>query len=193
MAHSHQSDQPSAWVQRFAALVPNGEVLDLACGYGRHARLFASAGHSVLAVDRDADALAACAGECITTQQADLENGSPWPFAAGRFSGIVITNYLHRPLFPHIFDSLGDGGILLIETFALGNGQFGKPSNPDFLLQPGELLALASAYTASPLRVLAFEDGYVSQPRPAMIQRICLVKAASPVGERLYAVDERNY
>jgi SAM-dependent methyltransferase len=189
VAHPHQSDQPSAWVRRFAALVPFGEVLDLACGYGRHARLFAAAGHSVLAVDRDADALTACAGDHICTMQADLENGAPWPFPPKRFSGIVITNYLHRPLFPHIFDSLADGGVLLLETFAVGNGQFGKPSNPDFLLQPGELLALAASCTNASCRVIAFEDGYVNQPKPAMVQRICLVKSRDPVGERLFALN----
>ncbi len=189
MAHPHQSDQPSAWVERFAALVPVGEVLDLACGYGRHARLFAAAGHTVLAVDRDADALAACAGNHIATLQADLENDSPWPFATERFSGVVVTNYLHHPLFPYIFDSLADGGVLLIETFAVGNGQFGKPSNPDFLLQPGELLALASSYTKASLRVIAFEDGYVNHPKPAMVQRICLMRSSDPAGERLFALN----
>jgi SAM-dependent methyltransferase len=173
----HRSDQPSSWVQRFAPLVPDGEVLDLACGYGRHSRMFAAAGHLVLAVDRDLDALAAVTGEGITTRQVDLENGNPWPFEKNRFSGIVITNYLHRPLFPHIFDSLAEGGILIVETFAAGNGQFGKPSNPDFLLAPGELLGLTHAYPAAKLRVIAYEDGYVDQPKPAMIQRICLAKS----------------
>jgi SAM-dependent methyltransferase len=173
----HRSDLPSDWVRRFAALVPAGEVLDLACGYGRHARLFAAAGHPVLAVDRDADALASIVVEGVATLQADLEDGSPWPFEAKRFSGIVITNYLHRPLFPFIFDSLADDGILLVETFAAGNEQFGKPSNPDFLLAPGELLALTFAYTGAKLRVIAYEDGYVELPKPAMIQRVCLSKS----------------
>jgi SAM-dependent methyltransferase len=177
MTSAHRSDQPSSWVQRFAALVPDGEVLDLACGYGRHARLFAAAGHPVLAVDRDLDALAVVAGEGITTLQADLENGIPWPFGKNRFSGIVITNYLHRPLFPHIFESLAEGCILLVETFAIGNGQFGKPSNPDFLLKAGELLTLVHAYSDAKLRVIAYEDGYVEHPKPAMIQRICLAKS----------------
>lgn len=176
-------------MQRFAALVPAGEVLDLACGYGRHTRLFAATDHPVLAVDRDADALTACSGDHITTLQADLENGAPWPFASGRFSGIVITNYLHRPLFPFIFDSLADGGVLIVETFAVGNGQFGKPSNPDFLLQSGELLALASGYIKASLRVIAFEDGYVNLPKPAMVQRICLVKSSDPAKEGLFALN----
>lgn len=189
MAHTHQSGEASGWVKRFASSVPEGEVLDLASGYGRHARLFAALGHPVLAVDRDSDALAACAGEGISTIQTDLENGTPWPFASDRFAGVVIANYLHRPLFPHIFDSLADQGVLLVETFAVGNGQFGKPSNPDFLLASGELLALASAYTQTtqvPLRVIACEDGYVDQPKPAMIQRICLVKGDISASSRLF-------
>ena len=174
---AHRSDQPSDWVRRFAALVPPGEVLDLACGHGRPARVFAATGRRVLAVDRDADALASIVVEGVTTLQSDLEDGSPWPFEAKRFSGIVITNYLHRPLFPLIFDSLADDGILLVETFAVGNEQFGKPSNPDFLLAPGELLALACAYAGAKLRVIAYEDGYVELPKPAMIQRVCLAKS----------------
>jgi SAM-dependent methyltransferase len=177
MSFFHRNDQSSAWVKRFAPLVPIGEVLDLACGYGRHARLFAAAGHRVLAVDRDSNALATIVAPGITTLQADLENGNPWPFEKSRFSGIVITNYLHRPLFPFIFDSLADDGVLIVETFAAGNGQFGKPSSPNFLLEPGELLALANGYQAANLRIIAFEDGYVEQPLPAMIQRVCLTKA----------------
>ena len=173
---AHGTEPASPWVRRFAALVPAGEVLDLACGHGRHAKLFAAAGHAVLAVDRDGAALATLNLPGIATQQADLEGGNPWPFDAGRFAGIVVTNYLHRPLFPHIVDSLAPGGVLLIETFAQGNGQFGKPSNPDFLLAPGELLAVAQN-----LRVLAFEDGYVDSPRPALVQRLCAIKP--PVGE----------
>ncbi|HEY8605514.1 MAG TPA: class I SAM-dependent methyltransferase [Noviherbaspirillum sp.] len=168
-------DQPSAWVRRFAGLVPAGEVLDLACGGGRHARLFAAAGHPVLAVDRDPVALARAAGPGITTIQADLEEaGATWPFAIGRFAGIVVTNYLHRPLFPQLFRSLAPAGILIYETFAAGNEQFGKPSRPDFLLRRGELLDAAAS---AGLTVIAYEDGCVDHPRPAVVQRIC---AASP-------------
>lgn len=174
---SHQIDQASPWVARFAALVPEGEVLDLACGHGRHARLFASAGHPVLAVDRDAVALAGIRDERIATLQADLEDGTPWPFAHARFAGIVVTNYLHRPLFRGILDSLCAGGVLLMETFATGNGQFGKPSNPDFLLAPGELLDMARTAGDTPMHVVAYEDGYVALPKPALVQRICLVKS----------------
>jgi SAM-dependent methyltransferase len=173
---SHQIDRASPWIARFANLVPEGEVLDLACGHGRHARLFAAAGHPVLAVDRDSEALAGVQGERIATLQADLEDGSPWPFAAARFSGIVVTNYLHRPLFRGILDSLCAGGVLLMETFAVGNGQFGKPSNPDFLLAPGELLDMARTAGDRAMHVIAYEDGYVALPKPALVQRICLAK-----------------
>jgi len=186
MSCPHRSEKPSDWVRRFAALVPDGEVLDLACGFGRHSRLFAAAGHPVLAVDRDADALAAIFQEGVTTRQADLENGHPWPFEKNRFSGIVITNYLHRPLFPDIFSGLIDGGVLIVETFAVGNGEFGKPSNPDFLLAPGELLAIASAYAVANLHIIAFEDGYVAEPKPAMIQRICLAKSTFDAKSRCF-------
>ena len=161
----------SPWLRRFAALVPAGEVLDLACGSGRHARLFAGLGHPVLAVDRDAQGLAASAGPGIVTLQLDLEiDGAPWPFEAGRFAGIVVTNYLHRPLLANLCASLAPGGVLIIETFALGNEAFGKPSNPAFLLRPGELLEVAAA---AGLTVLAFEDGIVAEPKPARVQRLC--------------------
>ena len=185
MTNLHRSDQPSEWVRRFAALVPDGEVLDLACGYGRHSRLFAAAGHRVLAVDRDREALASIREEGVATMPIDLENGDPWSFEANRFSGIVITNYLHRPLFPGIFASLIDGGVLIVETFAAGNEQFGKPSNPDFLLATGELLALEGVASAK-LRIVAYEDGYVAQPKPAMIQRVCLAKVVFSGNSRCF-------
>jgi SAM-dependent methyltransferase len=168
---------PSAWVQRFAAQIPPGEVLDLACGSGRHARLFAALGHPVLAVDRNPEALAACADIGIATEQRDLESGASWPYAAGRFAGIVVTNYLYRPLFPALFDSLAPGGMLIYETFALGNERYGKPSSPEFLLRPGELLELARS-RAPALRIVAYEDGYVDLPKPALVQRICVLAGA---------------
>jgi SAM-dependent methyltransferase len=172
-------EQPSDWVARFAALIPEGEVLDLACGGGRHARLLVSLEHAVLAVDRDAAALERAAGQSITTLQIDLENGHPWPFEPGRFSGIVVVNYLHRPLMPFLVGSLAEGGVLIYETFALGNEQFGRPSNPDFLLSRGELLGFAAPASGASLEVVAFEDGYISTPRPAVVQRICAVKCGS--------------
>jgi SAM-dependent methyltransferase len=174
-------DAASSWVRRFAPLVPAGEVLDLACGSGRHARLLASRGHPVLALDRDPAALAATAGPGIETMQHDLEiDAAAWPFAPGRFAGIVVTNYLHRPLMAGLMKSLSPGGILIYETFAAGNEKFGKPSNPDFLLRPGELLEHARAASLS---VIAFEDGATAKPRPARVQRLC---AAGPA----YALSE---
>jgi len=172
-------DRASAWVTRFAPLIPDGEVLDLACGAGRHSRLLAQHGHAVLAVDRNAEALALAAGAGIQTMQVDLETDDPaknWPFPAARFAGIVVTNYLHRPLWGYMVASLAEHGVLIYETFALGNEQFGKPSNPDFLLAHGELLEVAREYG---LLVVAYEDGYVEQPKPAVVQRICLVKAGN--------------
>ncbi len=171
------SSQASDWVARFAPLIPHGEVLDLACGSGRHSRLLAAIGQQVMAVDRDADALRTLAQPGIITMQIDLESGAAdaWPFAPERFAGIVVTNYLHRPLFAAMLASLCTGGVLIYETFASGNEQFGKPSNPDFLLQTGELLDVVRS-GVPPLRVIAFEDGYVDMPKPAMLQRICAVK-----------------
>ncbi|HEY0064387.1 MAG TPA: class I SAM-dependent methyltransferase [Telluria sp.] len=161
----------SPWVARFAALVPAGEVLDLACGSGRHARHFAALGHPVLALDRDPAALHDAAGPGITTLACDVEDGvTPWPFAPGRFAGIVVTNYLHRPLLAQLAASLAPNGVLIYETFSVGNETFGKPSNPAFLLAQGELLGFAAG---SGLGVVAYEDGVVQQPKPAMVQRLC--------------------
>ena len=168
---------PSPWVLRFAALIPAGEVLDLACGSGRHVRVLAALGHPVLAVDRDPEALAACAGPGVSTDLQDLEGGAPWPYIGREFAGIVVTNYLHRPLFGVLFKALAPGGVLIYETFAAGNGLYGKPSRPDFLLQPGELLEQARLFGGD-LRIIAYEDGYVSEPRPAVVQRLCVVRAA---------------
>jgi SAM-dependent methyltransferase len=184
-------DAPSPWVARFSPLVPQGEVLDLACGGGRHARLLASLGHAVLAVDRDADALQRAAGPGIKVRQLDLEGGEelpcPWPFEEGVFAGIVVTNYLHRPLFAGILDSLAPGGVLIYETFALGNEVFGRPSSPRFLLRPGELLETVRAHGqnkgTAELRVIAFEEGYVDLPKPAMVQRICVLKTGAKLDD----------
>jgi SAM-dependent methyltransferase len=173
MQSCHEIGEPSAWVVRWAPLVPPaGEVLDLACGYGRHARLFAARGCRVLAVDRDREALVQLADvPGVTTEQADLE-GAPWPFPPGRFAAVVVTNYLHRPLLDALLASIGAGGVLVYETFMVGNERFGKPSNPDFLLRPGELLELVRGR----LGVVAFEQGRVEAPRPAVLQRICALR-----------------
>lgn len=163
----HADPPPSPWVERWAALVrPGGAVLDVAAGSGRHARLLARLGFEVEAADRDI-ALFADPPPGVTLTQADLESG-PWPYAARRFDAIIVTNYLHRPLLPRLVDSLEPGGLLVYETFARGNERFGKPSNPDFLLAPGELLEVVRGR----LRVLAYEDLVVDRPRPAAIQRI---------------------
>lgn len=175
--------QPSAWVARFAPLIAPGEVLDLACGSGRHSRLLAALGHPVCALDRDGDSLAALAASApagISTLRFDLENGAPWPFAPARFAGIVVTNYLHRPLFGAMLASLAPGGVLIYETFARGNERYGKPSNPDFLLHEGELLDLVRDPAMPGWRVIAFEDGYVASPKPAMVQRICAMAPGAP-------------
>jgi SAM-dependent methyltransferase len=166
---------PSAWVARFSHLIAaGGTVLDLACGQGRHARHLAGLGYRVEAVDRDETALAALAGVAgITTRCADLE-GAPWPYAAGMFDGIVVANYLHRPLLGALLEALRPGGVLLYETFALGNEKHGRPSNPEFLLRPDEL----RRWVDGRLTILAFEQGLVERPKPAVIQRICAVDRA---------------
>jgi SAM-dependent methyltransferase len=165
----------SPWVARFAPLAKAGEALDLACGSGRHTRLLAARGMQVLALDRNAELLGPLAGPKVATLVHDLEaEDAVWPFEPGRFALIVVTNYLHRPLFPHLAASLRPDGILVYETFAQGNQIYGKPSNPDFLLAPEELLGLARE---GGLQVLAFEDGHVDRPHPAQVQRLC---AAGP-------------
>jgi SAM-dependent methyltransferase len=175
--HGH-CDAPSAWVRRFADLLPAAaSVLDLACGHGRHARLLAGRGHAVEAVDRDAQALTELAGlNGVTVRRADLETGT-WPYAGRHFDGIVVCNYLHRPLFAHLIDALAEGGVLIYETFMRGNERFGRPSNPAFLLEPGELL---EAFVP-PLTVVAFEQGEVVRPKPAVVQRLCAVKGEGPL------------
>ena len=166
----HGTEAPSAWVQRWSHLVPaGGAVLDVACGHGRHLRWFAGRGHGVTGVDRSADAIAAVAplGEALL---ADIEGG-PWPFAGRQFAGVVVTNYLWRPLLPAIVACVAPGGVLIYETFAAGNETVGKPSRPDFLLQPGELLTACTG-----LRVVAFEDGFSPAP-DRFVQRIAAVRA----------------
>jgi SAM-dependent methyltransferase len=175
MQSSHELQSPSPWVLRWAPLVRAGsEVLDLACGHGRNARHFASRGCRLLAVDRDEAALATLTGVTgVVTRAADLE-GAAWPFASMTFDAVVVTNYLHRPLFGPILAALRPAGILIYETFMVGNERFGRPSNPAFLLQPGELLDVVRGQ----LEVVAFEQGQVETPKPAVVQRLCAVKGA---------------
>ncbi|MEQ1881377.1 MAG: methyltransferase domain-containing protein [Burkholderiales bacterium] len=168
--------EPSEWVQRWASLIPEGGlVLDLACGGGRHARYLAALGYSVVAVDRDELALASLHSVArVKAMAVDLEAGA-WPLAGRQFGGIVVTNYLHRPLFPNLLAALGSSGVLIYETFGVGNERFGKPSNPAFLLRDGELLDAVQGH----LRVVAYEALQCTAPRPAVIQRICATRTES--------------
>lgn len=164
----HLDAEPSPWVVRFAPFIrPGGVVLDLACGAGRHAAWLARLGFEVEAVDLAPERFRDPPPNVRLTG-ADLEGG-PWPYPGRRFDAIVATNYLHRPLLPRLADALETGGVLIYETFARGHERFGRPSRPEFLLAPGELLELARGR----LRVLAFEDLVVDAPRPAAIQRLC--------------------
>ena len=165
---------PSPWVVRHAQSIrAGGKVLDLACGSGRHARFLAGLGYPVLAVDRDAEALAGLSTiEGITTRLLDLE-GEEWPLAGQVFDGIVVTNYLWRPRLPDVLALLAPGGVLIYETFMVGNAAYGKPSNPDFLLQAGELRQLAAA---AGLREVEYAEGYVASPKPAMRQAVCAIR-----------------
>lgn len=175
------AESPSEWVTRWAGCIPHsGRVLDLACGAGRHTRHLAGLGYRVEAADRDLSRLGETAHlPGVTARQADFEN-APWPYRAAEFSGIVVTNYLHRPLFPCLLDALAPGAILIYETFAAGQERYGRPTNPDYLLRPGELLEVARGR----LRVIAYEDLFVSRPSPALVQRIC---AVSPAGAEVPA------
>jgi SAM-dependent methyltransferase len=170
MSSMHASPDPSEWVRRWAARVERGPVLDVACGGGRHARLFAARGLQVVAVDREPQSI-----EGVRFVQADLEDGRPWPLRGERFAAIVVTNYLHRPLLPVLEESLAEGGLVIYETFMVGNERFGKPANPAFLLRPGELLEAFRSLTP-----VAFEQGIVEHPKPAAIQRLCAFRG--PIG-----------
>jgi SAM-dependent methyltransferase len=177
MAHppAHAGLAPAPWITRFgAALPPGAAVLDVACGSGRHLRWFAERGCRVTGVDRDAAALEPLRG-LGETVVADIEAG-PWPFDGRRFDAVVVTNYLWRPLLPAVVAAVAEGGWLLVETFAVGNETVGKPSNPAFLLRPGELLEAAAA-----LRTVAYEDGFLAAPA-RFVQRIAAVREI-PVGD----------
>ncbi len=158
--------QVSEWVLRFASqLAPGARVLDVASGSGRHANWLADQGYVVTAIDCDEEALASC--ERAERIHADLETGS-WPLAGRRFDAVVVTNYLHRPLFPDLLACLGAQALLIYETFALGQELLGRPRRAEFLLAPNELLQLCVG-----LNVLAFEDGLIAHPSPCRVQRIC--------------------
>jgi len=172
----------SVWVRRFVHRIPpSGAVLDVAAGSGRHARLCRDRGHPVTAIDRDLSGLADLAGAAdLEFVRADLEDGSPWPLGARRFAGVIVTNYLHRPLLPALVAAVAPDGCLIYETFAAGNERFGRPSNPDFLLRPGELLDAVRGK----LFVLAYENLEIAEPRPAIVQRIAAINTPSPFAAR---------
>ena len=161
----HDIVAPSPWVVRWGSLIARGDVLDVACGSGRHSKWFVERGMSVVAVDRVPQSIPGA-----SFVQADLETGHGWPFRDRRFAGIIVTNYLHRPLFADLRASLAPDGVLIYETFMLGNERYGRPSNPSFLLRAGELLAAFADLT-----VLAFEQGRVESPKTAVIQRLCAI------------------
>lgn len=163
----------SSWVKRWSHLVaPRGTVLDIACGPGRHMKWFAAQGHAVTGVDSSAEAIdtAASFGEAVL---ADIENG-PWPLMKGaqvrQFDAVIVTNYLWRPLFALMAQSVAPGGLLIYETFAQGNETVGRPSRPDFLLRPAELLQAFGA-----MQVVAFEEGSLDNP-PRVVQRIAAIQ-----------------
>ena len=167
----------SPWVRRFAGLVPAGQpVLDVACGHGRHVRFFRARGHPATAVDLDISGLEDLAGDAgVERVQADLEEAL-WPFENRAFGGVVVTNYLHRPLLPRLIAAVAPGGALIYETFSRGNERIGRPRNPDFLLAPGELYRAVAPH----LQVVAYEQGREHRPRPAVRQRIAAVNSAEP-------------
>jgi SAM-dependent methyltransferase len=165
---------PSPWVVRFAGLVSSGgDVLDVACGSGRHTRLFLERGHRVVAIDRDLSGIADLPEHPrLERMEADLEDEEkPFPLSGRRFAAVVVANYLHRPLLPSLVAAVGADGVFIYETFSAGNERFGRPKNPDFLLRPGELLDAVRGR----LRVIAYEDVVVDRPSPAAIQRVCAV------------------
>lgn len=175
MIRHGSSGGASPWVVRFAPRIRSGgAVLDVACGSGRHTRLLLARGHHVTAIDRDITGLADLADDPRLERLAvDLESVELPPFAGRRFAGVVVTNYLHRPLLSSLVEAVEPGGILLYETFADGNQRYGRPSNPAFLLRPGELIDAVRGH----LRVLAYEDLVLRRPRPAAVQRIAAHRA----------------
>lgn len=172
------NEKTSPWVERFLPLIaPGGSVLDLAAGCGRHSLLAARRGYRVEAVDRDGEALEEIAARepAIVTRETDLEGG-PWPYHERVFDGILVTNYLFRPLLPMLLNALEVNGVFIYETFMVGNERFGKPSNPAFLLRSGELLEVVRRR----LTIVAFEQGEVATPRPAVVQRLCATRCITP-------------
>ena len=165
---------PSPWVERFAGQVSaGGGVIDLACGGGRHGRLFLALGHEVTFLDADVSGVEDLRYDPrVEIVAADLEAGGPWPLAGRGFAGVIVANYLWRPILPDIVALVAPGGVLIYETFAEGNERFGRPRNPDYLLRPGELKAAVEGSLA----ILDYEHGPVEEPRPAILQRIAATR-----------------
>jgi SAM-dependent methyltransferase len=175
MQMKHQSQEvPAQWVEKYVSLIPEiGQVLDLACGGGRHSRYLLAKGYSVLALDKDISGLADLGGAPnLEILEFDLENGKAFPLRDRKFSGIIVVNYLFRPILGDLIDVLAEGGVLIYQTFMLGSEAYGRPRNPDFLLKENELREVFGAS----LDVVAFEQGYVERPAPAVVQKICAVK-----------------
>lgn len=164
---------PMPWVVRWAGVIPtSGRVLDVACGGGRHAAYLAGLGHEVDAVDLDltlSENMRETPG--VFWHGHDLE-GESWPFPPGAYQGVVVTNYLHRPLYPHLIEALAPGGVLIYATFSLGQEVLGRPRNPRHLLLPGELLETVRGL----MRVVAYEDVLEAGDSPARVQRLCAIK-----------------
>ena len=167
-------NSPSKWVTRFVTLIaPGGTVLDLASGHGRHTKFLLKNGFKVTSLDANISGLKTISDKNgLEIIEKNLEKCGSWPLGQRQFSGVIVTNYLHRPLFPHIISSLKDNGVLIYETFAIGNQNFGKPTNPKFLLKPGELLA----EVFGKLRIVAYEEGFFQTPKKSVKQRICAIK-----------------
>jgi SAM-dependent methyltransferase len=170
----HGAHDPSPWVVRFASLIPSGgQVLDVASGTGRHTRWLLDRGYDVVAVDRDVSGLDDIREhDRLEVVEVDLEDGEPFPLRNRRFAGVVVTNYLYRPILDELVSTVASGGALIYETFSAGNERFGRPTRPEFLLRRGELLDVVRGE----FRVVAFEDLVVDQPRPAAVQRIAVVR-----------------
>ena len=175
MTNQAKHARPSPWVAEWLRQArPTGAtVLDVACGGGRHLKLALERGYRVTGVDRDLSAAHDLRNSELVC--ADLEDGSPWPLASRRFDVVIVTNYLYRPRLPDIVSAVTADGLLIYETFAAGNERFGKPSNPDFLLQPGELLAAV----ADCLNPLAYEHVTLDAPR-CLVQRIVAAGPSHP-------------
>ena len=174
MSRNEEAHDPSSWVVRFASLIPpTGQVLDVASGAGRHTRLFLDRGYDVVAVDRDVSGLDDIREhDRLEVVEVDLEDGEPFPMSDRRFAGVVVTNYLYRPILDQLVSAVASAGALIYETFAVGSERFGRPTRPEFLLRPGELLDAVHGE----LRVVAFEDLVTDHPRPAAVQRIAAVR-----------------